>query len=206
MREFGFTIPGRHVLVDDMRVRAVAKSSSLGAATSMGQETFLIDGESYMSDHHALAARSDVALPEPLRLVAVMFDSGMHRSPVFNVDDLPVMRPVSGPALLLQHTSTIVVEPECSAHVLPDGMVVLAVSAPSQTAKSTPEATASDASIAVPLTQPAQPVDLIQLSIFGHRFMSIAEQMGRALQRTAISTNIKVQPCGSGVAWQTVAF
>ena len=35
-------------------------------------------------------------------------------------------------------------------------------------------------------------VDTIQLSIFSHRFMSIAEQMGRILQRTAISTNIKV--------------
>ena len=29
------------------------------------------------------------------------------------------------------------------------------------------------------------------LSIFGQRFMSIAEQMGRRLQRTALSTNIK---------------
>jgi len=31
----------------------------------------------------------------------------------------------------------------------------------------------------------------VQLSIFSHRFMSIAEQMGRTLQRTSISTNIK---------------
>ena len=36
-------------------------------------------------------------------------------------------------------------------------------------------------------------LDMIHLSLFGHRFMSIAEQMGRTLQRTAISTNIKVQ-------------
>ena len=34
-------------------------------------------------------------------------------------------------------------------------------------------------------------MDPIQLGIFSHRFMSIAEQMGRALQRTSISTNIK---------------
>lgn len=34
-------------------------------------------------------------------------------------------------------------------------------------------------------------LDPIQLGIFSHRFMSIAEQMGRALQRTSISTNIK---------------
>lgn len=34
-------------------------------------------------------------------------------------------------------------------------------------------------------------VDPVQLSIFANRFMSIAEQMGRTLQRTSISTNIK---------------
>ena len=38
-------------------------------------------------------------------------------------------------------------------------------------------------------------VDPIQLSIFSHRFMSIAEQMGTILQRTSISTNIKVVVC-----------
>ena len=35
------------------------------------------------------------------------------------------------------------------------------------------------------------PMDPIELSIFGHRFMSIAEQMGVTLQRTSASTNIK---------------
>lgn len=35
------------------------------------------------------------------------------------------------------------------------------------------------------------PLDPIELSIFGHRFMSIAEQMGMTLQKTAVSTNIK---------------
>lgn len=34
-------------------------------------------------------------------------------------------------------------------------------------------------------------LDAIQLSVFSHRFMSIAEQMGKTLQRTAVSTNIK---------------
>lgn len=35
------------------------------------------------------------------------------------------------------------------------------------------------------------PLDPIELSIFGHRFMSIAEQMGITLQKTSASTNIK---------------
>jgi len=34
-------------------------------------------------------------------------------------------------------------------------------------------------------------MDPIQLSIFGHRFMGIAESMGKTLQRTSVSVNIK---------------
>lgn len=34
-------------------------------------------------------------------------------------------------------------------------------------------------------------LDVVLLSVMSNRFMSIAEQMGRTLQRTAISTNIK---------------
>jgi 5-oxoprolinase (ATP-hydrolysing) len=34
-------------------------------------------------------------------------------------------------------------------------------------------------------------VDPILLSVFSHRFMAIAEQMGRALQKTSVSTNVK---------------
>jgi hypothetical protein len=41
------------------------------------------------------------------------------------------------------------------------------------------------------VAQSSAECDPIQLAIFSHRFMSIAEQMGRALQRTSISVNIK---------------
>lgn len=37
--------------------------------------------------------------------------------------------------------------------------------------------------------------DPIQLAIFSHRFMGIAEQMGRTLQRTSISVSVQQQPC-----------
>lgn len=45
--------------------------------------------------------------------------------------------------------------------------------------------------MASPLIKKAIDVDPIMLSLFANRFMSIAEAMGRALQQTAISTNIK---------------
>ncbi|XP_048338304.1 5-oxoprolinase-like, partial [Sphaerodactylus townsendi] len=67
---------------------------------------------------------------------------------------------------------TILVEPGCTAAVTRLGDVCITVGSGG--------------------VQPVGPqVDPIQLSIFSHRFMSIAEQMGRILQRTAISTNIK---------------
>jgi 5-oxoprolinase (ATP-hydrolysing) len=37
----------------------------------------------------------------------------------------------------------------------------------------------------------AEAIDPVQLSIFRHRFMGVAEQMGRVLQNVSISANIK---------------
>ena len=72
----------------------------------------------------------------------------------------------------MQDTSTILIEPGCSSEITQYGGIVITV------------ATKSYLEIG---TQ----ADPVQVSIFGNLFMSIAEQMGRTLQRTAISTNIK---------------
>ncbi|GAB1212198.1 hypothetical protein ATERTT37_001330 [Aspergillus terreus] len=68
---------------------------------------------------------------------------------------------------------TLVIAPDAEARVL-TSHVVIDVKEPSSVAMKDPTT-----------------VDHIQLSVFGHRFMSIAEQMGRALQKTAVSLNIK---------------
>jgi 5-oxoprolinase (ATP-hydrolysing) len=70
--------------------------------------------------------------------------------------------------------STILVEPNCRSLITPEGNVLIKIQDSPGSAVGTE-------------------LDPIQLSIFSHRFMSIAEQMGTALQRSAISTNIKVQ-------------
>lgn len=69
--------------------------------------------------------------------------------------------------------STIIVEPDCEAKIALDGTVEITL-------------------LNVGKSKIGEDVDPIQLSIFSHRFMSIAEQMGSVLQRSAISTNIKV--------------
>ena len=69
--------------------------------------------------------------------------------------------------------STILIEPHCNGGITQHGDVQITIGEGN-------------------LRRVGTELDSIQLSIFSHRFMSTAEQMGRVLQRTSISTNIKV--------------
>jgi 5-oxoprolinase (ATP-hydrolysing) len=87
---------------------------------------------------------------------------------------------IAGPAIILNQTSTILVEPDCEAYIDDFGNIEITIG----------ENTANrDAKHYESIEE--VPFDAIELSIFGHRFMSIAEQMGITLQKTSASTNIK---------------
>ncbi|KAL2012065.1 hypothetical protein VTN00DRAFT_4783 [Thermoascus crustaceus] len=86
-----------------------------------------------------------------------------------------------GRVIILDKTQTIVVQPSASATIL-DKHVAIEVSN-STKAASTDNPQDSPVSIDV--------IDPVQLAVFGYRFMSIAEQMGRTLQKTSVSLNIK---------------
>ena len=85
---------------------------------------------------------------------------------------LPPAALVPGPALLVDETSTIWVEPGFVAR--PDGELLLI-----ESLESAPADTASTA------------LDPALLEVMSARFMSIAQQMGRTLARSAQSTNIR---------------
>ncbi|KAF8013717.1 hypothetical protein BT93_I1550 [Corymbia citriodora subsp. variegata] len=70
--------------------------------------------------------------------------------------------------------STVIVEPKCKATITKYGNIKIDI-----------ESAISSVKLAEKVA------DVVQLSIFNHRFMGIAEQMGRTLQRTSISMNIK---------------
>jgi 5-oxoprolinase (ATP-hydrolysing) len=102
----------------------------------------------------------------------------MQMTPVYQLDALEPGHQLQGPAILINEISTIVVEPDCTAHLTALGDVRIEVHAQAQSE--------SDGQ-----TGASMACDPVQLAIFSHRFMSIAEQMGRALQRSSISVNIK---------------
>jgi hypothetical protein len=85
--------------------------------------------------------------------------------------------------MMMMMSSQIIVEPDCTAVITKFGNVHIKVGE------------GSGPSLAAQAKEASLKADVIQLSIFNNRFMGIAEQMGRTLQRTSISTNIKVSIC-----------
>ncbi|XP_059984533.1 5-oxoprolinase isoform X1 [Lagenorhynchus albirostris] len=150
MREFGFIIPERPVVVDDVRVRGTGRSG--------------------LRLEYVPKAQSGP--PRVDKTTRCYFEGGYQETPVYLLGELGAGHKLQGPCLLIDSNSTILVEPACQAEVTDTGDIRISVGAEA------------------PGTVGAQ-LDPIHLSIFSHRFMSIAEQMGRILQRTAISTNIK---------------
>ncbi len=113
------------------------------------------------------------ALPPPLRHTRLWIDGAFVEAPVHARDALPRGPTLHGPALVLDDTGTLVLEPGWTLTVAPDGSL----------------AVHDEAAAARPALSTA--CDPVQLEIFANRFMSIAEQMGTILRRTALSTNIR---------------
>jgi 5-oxoprolinase (ATP-hydrolysing) len=118
--------------------------------------------------------------PSPLRRAALVSAGAVTDAPVFLRAALGRGARVTGPALVLDDTATIVVDAGWVAEVAADGaLLVDDLAAP-------PPVAADDADAAA-----AAPLDAVALEIWGNRFMSIAEQMGECLRRTAVSVNIR---------------
>ncbi|TKS87865.1 5-oxoprolinase [Collichthys lucidus] len=133
LKEFGFTIPDRPIMVDD------------------------------------------------IRMTKCYFEEGYLDTSVYLWEELPCDHSIQGPAIIIDKNRhpdllfsnvTILVEPCCEARLTEGGDVCMTVGSDPHCVLGTE-------------------LNTVQLSIFSHRFMSIAEQMGRVLQRTSISTNIK---------------
>jgi len=97
-----------------------------------------------------------------------------HDTPIYLRDALDPGDKVNGPALIIEPNSTIVIDPGWSADYRADGNLVLSQNPNPKSA-----------------AQSSTTADPIRLEIFNALFMSIAEQMGVTLEKTASSVNIK---------------
>ncbi|CRK43524.1 hypothetical protein BN1723_005700 [Verticillium longisporum] len=161
--EFGFTLDDRDMIVDDVRVRGIGKSSR--------------HHEKSVDQQLKTLTRQDVDDTKVHDRQQVYYEGGRQQTPVYKLGNLNTGHVLQGPAMLADGTQTIVVTPGATAYIL-DTHVVIDLD--KGASKDGPHQEKGD-----------REVDPIMLSIFGHRFMAIAEQMGRALQKTSVSTNVK---------------
>lgn len=154
------------IFIDNIRVQSIGRP--------IIKEMVKIPDDSEMKEKYGdrVLEKTQVYFEEDHKVQA--FDT-----PVYDLEQLGNGFSVEGPAIILNQTSTIIIEPHCTGKVAEEGSVLIEVE------------TNLDKKVEDYKSVEEVPLDPIELSIFGHRFMSIAEQMGTTLQKTSVSTNIK---------------
>ena len=123
----------------------------------------------------ALAPLETASHPaQPLGQTDMYCDDAWTRVPVFARDTLAAGHRIIGPAMIVEPTTTTIVEPGWQAEMIAQGHLLLH------------RITARKPGIAVGTS-----ADPVLLEIFNNLFMSVAEQMGAVLANTAHSVNIK---------------
>lgn len=159
--EFGFTLPNRDIIIDDVRVRGIGKSFTTLEKTVDEQLKELTKKE------------VDVTAKK-YNTSKVFFNSEWHDTPIFKLEQLEIGDVVHGPTIIADGTQTIVIPPGATATIIKTHVIIHIGNETTHDVK-----------------HASKEVDPIMLSIFAHRFMAIAEQMGRALEKTSVSTNVK---------------
>ena len=176
--QFGFLLQNRQILIDDVKVRvrgvsSFAASSALGTTPSVFSPPYSTRREG-LGDARLSPSRRNVTGRGYFGGAFAETELVEWRGDMFVTEDDPSATSptlIRGPAIICGHDTTVVVEPNCVAYLTDNGNMVIHTDC-----------------IVEKLSTEMHP---LALSIFSQRFMSIAEQMGYALQRTSISTNIK---------------
>lgn len=161
LREFAFTL-NRDIIIESVKVRGTGNVGARHRDTLPTRELGSV--------------KSAPLSTRPFSRQRVYIDGQWSDVRVYHLENIPKGSMIEGPAMVIDQTQTILVEPNFHAYVISNHVVL----------ERTEDRTHSDEEITA-----GSNINPIQLSVFAHRFMGIAEQMGNTLQRTSISTSIK---------------
>jgi 5-oxoprolinase (ATP-hydrolysing) len=153
-QRFGFTMPEKAHVIEAISVEAI--------------------GHTDAAEDPELPAGDATAAPKAAARRAIYSGGAWHEAPVYRREDLAPGQSIDGPAIVIESTSTTVVDPGWRASLTVRDHLVLERVVP------------LEREVAV-----GTQVDPVMLEIFNNLFMSIAEQMGSTLEKTAYSVNIK---------------
>ena len=161
---FGYARGDRAIDIKTLRLRIFESDSP---PDEDGRQTGPIE-----SEEGAPAVES----PHVLRMDRVWFpEIGRVDAPIYQREALRAGHRIVGPALVLEATGTVVLDPGFELFVDAAGVFRITALDP------------VDDGATVDLSES----DPVRLEVLGNRFMSIAEQMGAVLRNTSVSTNIK---------------
>ncbi|HKR37330.1 MAG TPA: hydantoinase B/oxoprolinase family protein [Steroidobacteraceae bacterium] len=149
---YGFLMPERKLVIESISAEAVGSNRTESWAKAQPTES-----------------RSAAPIVRP-----VFFGEQWHDTPFFDRDSLRPQDTITGPAVIRERNTTIVIEPGWRAEVTALNHLLLRRIEPLQRASAI-----------------GTRVDPVLLEVFNNLFMSIAEQMGVTLANTATSVNIK---------------
>lgn len=147
--EYGFNLD-RQIMIDDIRIRGIGKSK-------------------FFHEKFQLFERN-VGTLKPLYTRNVYFSGKFLETQIYDIQDFMLNDTISGPAIIIDKNSTLLIEPNCIACTNSNGDILIKLDY-------------KEANFNSPEKTNDLQLNTTQLSIFSHRFMSIAEQTGRILQR-----------------------
>ncbi len=152
-QHYGFVSAQKPLIIASLEVEAIARGNHPEQPVSTAAET----------------------AAEPLWFDTVT-NGRRQTTPFYRRESLASKQRIQGPAVIVEQTGTIVIEPGWQAELSEQGALLLSRYQARQHERD-----------GLSTTQ----VDPVLLEIFNNLFMSIAEQMGTVLEQTAVSVNIK---------------
>jgi 5-oxoprolinase (ATP-hydrolysing) len=155
-------------------------------------ERLLLELGSHLAGAASGLITAPQAAPTPPRAPALDHTSSPHTAvwigalggwqsvPRLAREHLPEGSSLEGPALVIDATTTLLLEPGWQARVEPGGSLLLQQAAALTATALTRDDGSSE-----------RPPDPVRLELFNHRFSAIAEQMGVQLQQSSRSVNIR---------------
>lgn len=151
-QQFGFIYKDKTMIIESLSVEIIASSPAYEKFTDA----------------------ISVIEPKPALLTTLFSENKSHQTPVYQRHSLTIDTLLNGPVIIVEPTSTTVIEPGWQGRLSADNNLILT------------RTQAIERHNAIGTS-----ADPVMLEIFNKLFMSIAEQMGFVLQKTAYSVNIK---------------
>jgi 5-oxoprolinase (ATP-hydrolysing) len=161
---YGYAKTGHPIEVVNVRVETIGRTEKSGEAETACVQDDLSEDQAI----ETVTVHFDVLRPDGTRVLEAV------ATPVYRREDLTPGCRLTGPALVVEDVSTVVIDPGWDAEVNGRGHLVLHAEA--QSANHERVGTACDP---------------VMLEVFNNLFMSVADQMGKTLERVSHSVNIK---------------